>query len=242
MENSDYIDRYFNNELNASEKTQFEQKIIDNKDFAEEVAFYYSVWASAKNEVTEEKKKRFGEIYQNTAPNKTGIVKRISIYLSAAAAVVAVVLIVNVSMKPDSSQKLADQYIQEHLKTLGVSMSSRQDSIQVGLDLYNDGKLQQALGQFEAIIARDTVRSEAKKYAGIVSLQLRNYDKALAYFSQLENDISLFSNPAKLYKALTLMERNHAGDAEQAKALLRQVVQNNLDGKETAEEWLSKKW
>ena len=93
--------------------------------------------------------------------------------------------------------------------------------------------------QFEKIINADTANFDAKKNAGIVSLQLKNYDKALAYFTQIEND-PRFSNPAKLYKALTLMERNNAGDKEQAKELLQQIIQNNLDGKETAQQWFGK--
>jgi hypothetical protein len=242
MENIEYIERHFNNELSAEEKIQFEQKIIDDKDFAQEVAFYYSVHQAAKNEIAIEKKKRFKEIYaQNSSSQKPGVVRRMRIYAAAAAAILAIVFGLYLFNKSASPQQLANEYIKQNFQTLGVTMSSKQDSMQVGLSLHNNGKLPEALQQFEKIINTDTANFDAKKYAGIVSLQLKNYDKALAYFTQLETYSERFSNPAKLYKALTLMERNNAGDKEQAKELLQQIIQNNLEGKETAEQWL-RKW
>jgi tetratricopeptide (TPR) repeat protein len=119
-------------------------------------------------------------------------------------------------------------------------MSSRADSMQMGLKLYNEGKFPEALQQFETIIQSDTANFTAKKYAGIVSLRLREYDKALLYFKQLETYTDLYANPALFYQALTLMERNRTDDAAKAKQLLEQVVQNDLEGKEVAEEWLKK--
>jgi hypothetical protein len=37
------------------------------------------------------------------------------------------------------------------------------------------------------------------------------------------------------------MKRNRPGDKQAAKVLLEQVVQNDLEGKETAQKWL-KRW
>ena len=240
MENEDYIESYFNNDLPAAEKEQFEQKIITDPAFAEEVAFYYSAWQTAKNQLAEEKKKRFAEIYQkNTSIKKPGITIKLWKYAAAAAVVAGIIVGSYLYTKPVSPQQLADEYIQQHLQSLPIKMSSQGNSIQDGLNLYNEGKLPQALQRFEKIISADTSSLDAKKYAGIVSLQMKQYDKALTYFTQLENHPNLYSNPAKLLKAITLMERNGAGDAEQAKALLHQVMQNNLEGKETAQEWLS---
>ncbi|HEX4374915.1 MAG TPA: tetratricopeptide repeat protein [Puia sp.] len=241
MENLDYIESYFKNELSAGEKIQFEQKIINDKDFAEEVAFYYSAGQIIKDELNAEKKKRFKEIYQqkNIHDQSTGIVRKIWRFSAAAAAIIVIVFGWYFFSRPVSTQQLADKYIQQHFEKLDIVMSSKRDSMQVGLSLYNDGKLPEALQQFEKIINTNSESFEAKEYSGIVSLKLKNYDKALAYFSQIEND-SVFSNPAKMYKAITLMERNNAGDKEQAKELLQQIIQNNLEGKETAEQWLGK--
>ncbi|HLY71694.1 MAG TPA: hypothetical protein VKR53_18300 [Puia sp.] len=243
MGNLEYIESYFCNELSPGERVQFEQKIINDKVFAEEVAFYCSAKQMIKNELDSEKKEQFRKIYQQTNASHQSKINATKIWLlsASAAAIVAIVFGWYLFEKPVSTPQLADKYILEHFQTLGIRMSSRQDSLEIGEGLYNDGKFPEALQQFERIIKNNTESFEAKKYAGIVSLKLKNYDKALAYFSQIEND-SVFSNPAKIYKAITLMERNNAGDKEQAKELLHQIIQNNLDEKETAAEWLKKKW
>ena len=112
-----------------------------------------------------------------------------------------------------------------------------QDSMQVALKLYNEEKLTEALHEFQKIIESNPSNYLAIKNAGIVSLRLQHYDKALEYFKQLESH-KLFSNPALLYQAVTLMKRDHAGDAEAAKKLLQQVIDKDLEGKEEAKEWL----
>jgi tetratricopeptide (TPR) repeat protein len=114
------------------------------------------------------------------------------------------------------------------------------DSLQNGFRLYNGGQYDSALQQFESILQKDTGNYLSKKYLGIVYLTLGNYDKALLYFQQLENN-SRYSNPAIFYQALTLMKRSQPGDKQKAKQLLQKVVDNNLEEKETAQRWL-KKW
>ena len=42
--------------------------------------------------------------------------------------------------------------------------------------------------QFESMIQRDTGNYLLKNYIGIVYLRLGNYEKALQYFKQFEND------------------------------------------------------
>ena len=119
-------------------------------------------------------------------------------------------------------------------------MSGREDSLQSGLRLYNEAKFSEALQQFENIVKTDTSNFTAKKYTGLVYLRLRQYDKAITVFTQLQQYTSLYANPATFYLALTLMERNSAGDTTEAKKLLQQVVQNDLEGKEIAQQWLGK--
>ena len=121
-------------------------------------------------------------------------------------------------------------------------MGTETDSIQDGLRLYNENKLDSSLKLFESIIQRDTTDISAKRYAGIVYLRLGNYDKALEYFQELEKYTSLYTNPATFYHALTLMKRNQPGDKQQARQLLQQVVELHLENEEIAQQWLLKKW
>jgi tetratricopeptide (TPR) repeat protein len=242
MDNLDYIDSFFKNELLPGEATRFEQKIATDPAFAEEVAFYLSTLQASKEQADAVKKQRFREIYEKAGPSAhPGRLRKMVLYMAAAAALTGIVLGIYFFAEPVSRTQLADQYIGQHLQTLGVQMNGRSDSIQTGLRLYNDGKLDPALQQFETILRSDTSNFTAREYAGIVALRLKEYDKALRYFGELESYPGLYSNPALFYRALTLMERNGSGDKEQAKQILQKVVSDDLEGKETALEWL-KKW
>ncbi len=242
-----YIDAYFNQTLSAEEARQFEQRIMEDKNFAEEVAFYLSAKQVLKEEIMAEKKKRFRELVElNSSPlRKRQIAPVRKLWVYAAAAVVITCIFLGgyiLFVKPTSPSQMAKQYIEKNLENLPVTMSTEKDSLQDGLRLYNENQLDSSLKLFESLIRRDTANISAKKYAGIVYLRLGNYDKALAYFQELEKYTSLYSNPATFYHALTLMKRNQPGDKQQARQLLQQVAEQHLEYEETAQQWLLKKW
>jgi tetratricopeptide (TPR) repeat protein len=244
LDNLEYIETYFNEELSMERKKEFEQRIITDPMFAEEVAFYLSSKQVAAAEMRREREK-FKEIYQQHKQDnrinrsQPSLLRKLLPWAAVAAILAGIIFGWNTWFKPVSPNMLADKYMQENFQTLSVKMSSKQDSLQTGLGLYNEGRLEEALKQFENILLKDTSSVDAKKYAGIVSLRLGQYDKAINYFSQVENT-RLYANPGKFYHALTLMKRNYTDDKQKAKLLLNQVVQNNLEEKETAKYWLRK--
>jgi tetratricopeptide (TPR) repeat protein len=249
MDNSEYIENYFSGKPVPEEVQLFEKRIETDPDFAEEVAFYLSAHAVAREIAHSEKKQQFRDIYRKNQKvgnlpviktSNTPFIRKLVYYVAAAAAVAGIVFGIYTMNSAVSPAKLAAQYEKEHLQSLPVTMSGRSDSVQTGIRLYNEGKTNEALQQFEEIIQSDTSNFTAKKYAGLVCLRLKNYDKALDYFKALEAYNDLYSNPALFYQALTLMERNQSGDAAKTKLLLQQIVQNDLEGKETAQEWLKK--
>lgn len=241
MDNLEYIENYFKKDNTAEQKLQFENKILNDAGFADDVAFYISANGAMKQELYEEKKQRFREMYES---HKVIVmkprVKTLWKYLVAASVIVAAFLITwFLSSDGSSPHQLADNYIKQNFKTLNVTMGNS-DSLQRGISLFNSGKQNEALSVFGTLENNDASNSEATKYAGIVSLRLGNYDKALHYFSLLEADTALYSNPGKFYKAITLLERNKEGDKEQAKQLLQEVVDKDLEGKNEAEKWLKR--
>jgi len=247
MENYlEYIDAYFNNELKPEEARQFEQRITEHKGFADEVAFYLSTRQVLREEVIAEKKEWFRELAKhNSSSSKLrsiSPVRKLWAYAAAAAVITCIFLGGYILfVKPPSSAQMAKQYLEKNLQNLPVKMGTEKDSLQDGLRLYNKNELDSSLKLFESIVQKDTANISAKEYAGIVYLRLGDYDKALAYFQQLEK-YSLASNPAIFYQALTLLKRNHPGDKQKARQLLQQVVEQHLKYEEIAQQWLDKKW
>jgi len=245
LDNLTYIEAYCNKELSPEEKKEFEQRIISDPVFAEEMAFYLSSLEAAAAEMTKEKE-RFKIVYQQYQQGEQSVrpqrslVRKLIPWAAVAAVLAGIIFSWNSLFTPATPNQLADKFVQENFQTLSVTMGNREDSLQSGLGLFNEGRLEEALKQFESLAIRDTSSVEAKKYAGIVSLRLGQYDKAIHYFSQFENDTRLYVNPGKFFHALTLLKRNGPDDKQAARMLLEQVVQNDLEGKATARKWLEK--
>jgi hypothetical protein len=241
MDNMEYIESYFKGNNTSEQKLQFEDKILNDAGFAKEVAFYISATGVISQALNEDKKQRFREIYEgNKVIAMKPRVRTLWKYMAAASVIIAAFLLTwFFSVNRSSPHQLADKYVQQNFKTLNVKMGN-DDSLQVGISLFNSGKLDEASSVFETLENNDTSNSEAIKYAGIVSLRLGNYGKAVKYFSLLEADTALYSNPGKFYKAITLLERNREGDKETAKQLLQEVVDRDLEGKNEAEKWIEK--
>jgi tetratricopeptide (TPR) repeat protein len=240
MDNLDYIENYFTNNPGPELTREFEERIKTDPGFAEEVAFYMAAQEVSKEASGLEKKQRFKETYQKNRVVRYVPVKKLVYYLATAAVVSGLIFGTYTFFRPVSPQQLAGQYEKEQLQTLPVTMSGRSDSLQTGLRLYNDGKYSEALAQFENILRSDTSNFTAKKYAGISALRLKEYDRALSYFEQMATHQGLYSNPAQILQAVTLMERNQPRDDAKAKQLLHDIVANDLEGKEFAQEWLRK--
>ena len=55
MNDLEYIDNYFGNQLNAADKLAFEQRLANDAAFAEDVAFYANTKAIEREKVLKEK-------------------------------------------------------------------------------------------------------------------------------------------------------------------------------------------
>lgn len=240
MDNLDYIDSYFGEEFLPEEASRFEQRIQEDPAFAEEVSYYLSARVAYKEANVEERKARFRQLYleKERRPKVRRLNPRVIIGV-AAAVLVAVVLSWLLLHRSADAPTLADRYIRQNLGALPQKMGG-QDRMQTGITLYNAGSFSDALKQFENVLLADSVNPTALLDAGIVSLRMRNYDKALDYFIRMQNHTDPRVSPALFYQALTLMMRNRTGDSDLAKEQLTRIVRDDLNMKENARELLGK--
>lgn len=247
MSSLEYIDSYFNGDLGPEEKKVFDNRISNDEAFAEEVAFYLSTIQAARNELADDKKRRFREIYNEKPAATVRPLFTIWKYAAAATAIIAIVLGVYNFVQPASSQQLATRYIENNLSTINVTMGTTADKLQEGKELYNQGKYKAALEQFELAlkdlqhdtsgqrIATTTYSGDAAhQLAGMAALKSGLFDSAISHFSILESNTRLYVNYGKFYHALTLLKRNQPGDKAHGRKLLEEVISKGLAGKEDA--------
>jgi len=237
MDSLEYIDNYFKGALLPEQARQIEQRIEEDPAFAEEVAFYLSALQAAKDQLAKDKKEQFRKLYQESTESRrpAPVVKRMWVnYLAAAAVITAFMIGGYLYLQPSNSpQRMADQYEAQHLQKLGMSMGTAADSLETGKNLYNNGKLTEALRYFEPVAIAHKADYSGKELAGLTYYRLGQYDKAIQYFKQVEG-YTLYSNNSYFYHALALIKRNKPGDISGAKQLLQQVVDNNYGEKEAA--------
>jgi len=240
---NEYIDQYFSGSMPAEEKQIFEKRIQSDESFAEDVAFYVSAMAVARESGEAERKEKLRELYEVKTEQKDGKIINLG-WLKPVMSAAAVLLIFFLGwtffLKPASVQQLADEYIKNKFSEQPVQMGKSEDSIEIALGMFNKSEFEEAGKLADKMLISNPADPDALKLTGIVSLRLGNYDKALISFQKIADQPGLFSNMGLFYKAITLMKRDRSGDRENAKQLLKKVVEQKLGGNEIAEEWLNK--
>ncbi|HEY2727276.1 MAG TPA: hypothetical protein VGI61_08895 [Parafilimonas sp.] len=243
METIEYIDSYFQQTMNADERKVFEKRCEEDNLFAQEVAFYLMTLESLREELLQQKQttwrsKSLIEDLPFIPTLKKSFTSRWIAYAAAACLVLAAsVYFFETNPSP---KKLAENYIKTNYSNLSLTMDASRDSLQSGIDAYNNKEYDKALRLFKSIEKNDAQNSDAKKYAGITYMQKEEYDSALQQFDMLSNMKGLFSNSGDFLKAVALMGRNKPGDKDKAKMLLRKVLSEKEEGSEKAAEWEKK--
>jgi tetratricopeptide (TPR) repeat protein len=232
--NQDYIEQFLKGELSPEQIRDIDNRIVNDPEFASEMAFHISSIQALRTEANQQFKQRFRTIYSQ----RTKVVRPAWTYAAAAAVLVCVFVGAFYFISKPSATELADNYINANLSSLGVTMNSGADSMQTAIALYNDGKFPEAQNHFESIVRRAPENYKAIEYCGIVSLRLENYDKALQYFDSLSNATQLYANPGRFYYSLTLLKRNRPGDVKSAKSILQQIVNTQGTNHRAANELL----
>jgi tetratricopeptide (TPR) repeat protein len=235
------IDDYFTGQLTPDQRTAFENALRTDAELAKTTAFY----VAAKRTAAEiSRADRVAEFVVRRPAQQT---RRVGQFSWVAAA--SVLLVIGLGLgwfflsrsnnNNQTAQQMADAYIAKNLTELPVTMSANTaDSLQTGVNLFNSNKLPEAGAIFTAIYRADTANDTALKYAGIVSLRLKNYDKAIEQFHTLGQRTDLMVNPGLFYEALARIARDQPNDKQTVQNLLETVISRNLAGKSDAEKLL----
>ena len=246
METIEYIDSYFKQTMDAGERHVFEKRCEEDDAFAQDVAFYMMARESLREELLQQKQSAWRT--KNTKniidelPFIPTLKKSLTSRWIAYAAAACLVLAASVYFfeANTSPKKLAENYIRTNYSNLSQTMDASHDSLQTGIEAYNNKQYDSALQLFLGVQKNDPLNSDAKKYAGLAYLQKNYYDSALQQFDELANMKGLFGNPGDFLKAVTLIERDKPGDKEMAEKLLQKVVAKKEEGSNKAAEWQKK--
>jgi tetratricopeptide (TPR) repeat protein len=230
------IEKYFDNKLSLAEREVFENQIVTDSVFAHEVAFYLQANSVSKDLAERQRRQEFEVLRKKLSKPTNNNIKPL-FWLSglAASLILGFGLWGFMGSNSKSIDSLADSYIQQHFENLPVKMDGTQDSLQMGLRLFNDHKIKDSQQIFEYIYKRENKNSEALRYAGITALRLNEFDKAINYFQILSQQKGLYANPGLFYEAITLLKQSPE-NKEKAIGIFKEVISENLEGSEDAKQ------
>jgi len=223
------IESFFNNELNAQERQEFEKRCETDPVFAETVALYVK---AKYGFIKIQRNQRKAEFEQLRKKNKITRLK--PAYWMAAVAAICLAVFSWLYFAKQDLTKLADAYVKENFMTLSTTMSADKETFKHAVSLFNQGELEKASAIFDSLAEYNN--PEALKYAGITYLRLQKYELALEYFDILQKQ-NLQSNPGAFYKAITLLIRNQGNDLIEAQNLLTKVKKQKTEGWQAIEKW-----
>ncbi|GAB3515662.1 tetratricopeptide repeat protein [Emticicia fontis] len=226
------IESFFNDELSAQARQEFEKRCSTDPAFAETVAAYVKAKYASKKLHWQERKADFEELRKKPKPSM--VVKPVFRYWIAAVAAVCIAILSWLYLREPDLTKLANAYVDENFQVLGTTMSADKNTFKQAIALFNKGELAEAAKMFDSLAEYNN--PEALKYAGISYLRLGNYTLALEHFETLQKQ-NLQSNPGTFYKALTLLQRNQNNDLTEAKKLLEKVKNEKSEGWQEIEKW-----
>jgi tetratricopeptide (TPR) repeat protein len=239
MNDLELIENYVNGQLSADERARFETALRTDPAVADALAFYVLAKQAAKNEARAERLAELDALRRQPAKGLLSV----PMQWAAAASVVLVIGLGWYFLRDSTSgggnaTELADAYVTENFNQLSTTMGGEADSLKTGVGLFNENKLTEAEAIFESVLERQPTNDRALKYTGIVALRQGNYDEAIDRFHRLSERTDLFSNPGAFYEALARIKRSGPMDKSQAKKLLEEVINKNLEGKGEAEKLL----
>lgn len=234
------VDDFFEKRLSEKEKERFESDLKSDPELRQSVAFFLATKRAAALEAKSQQLTSRHQEWQQ-AGHMVSNRPVVRLWFTAAAAImimtIGLVWYLFFAQTQDLKQ-MATMYTETNFTTLSMTMGGKEDSLKLATELFNKGEYRQAATVCDAILKMDPKNAGAKKIAGIVSLRLHEYDKAIAYFHELGQQEYLQDNPGKFYEAIALIQRDLPLDKNKAESLLHEVIKGNLEGREQAQEWL----
>lgn len=257
-ESLEYIEAYFEKELDEAGMQEFERQCEQDEDFARDVALYITTREAMKLALAEQKKEQWrslsGERRANRqeaatapagapamqqesplsvapAPVKKMTVRRWWPY-AAAASVLLFAAVYYSNPERSLRQQLATN-IADELQPASPKMGPS-DTLEKAKTAYKNKEYNLALQLYGSLLQTDPTHDQALLGKGRTFLIQKNYDSALHYFNKM-TALQLHSNSGFYDAALTLLERNQKGDREKATRLLQKVVTDSLEGNKQAQ-------
>lgn len=242
MDKEEQIDKYLKGELTEKERKDFEHKIGEDSELAEEFNFQQSMVEGVKDVFRDEMLMHFDDLEKQiakspkTVQKSKGKIRRLVIGVISLAASVLLIIFVWITNKPNTEQLFADNYTTypNYVSNVERSNPTVKDLYATAFQQYEKGEYTKAIQDFEAILAIDKEDSIVEFYLGLAYLENKDAAQALEYLNASKQaSAHRFVDPALWYAALAELQ---LGQTEAAKTDLEVLMNKEGSYQQKAQE------
>ena len=211
------IELYHEDKMNEEERAAFELALKNSQELREELELYLKVRNGLEALGEEKRLKSKLKEADGELDNKRKI--GLWIPMGIAASVIGAIIVLYNVLQPSNDYKAISSKYYVADSGLPVFMGEN-DGVQFGhaMQLYKDGKYQDALSEFVKLNSSDTVTY----YVGLCKLNTEQ-NSTQEFLSVFRNSKSIFQEKAGYYEALALLK---SGDVATAKQFVDEISKN----------------
>jgi tetratricopeptide (TPR) repeat protein len=158
--------------------------------------------------------------------SNSGILKtNLRFYISAAAVILIACTAALIMFRKSDSEKLFDEYFKPYPNTVPMVRGEDNDfDLKAAMILYNSGNYEQAISEFDKIIASENKNETALFYKGVSFLSIDNPEKAEISFRRVITFRGKLKDQAEWYLALSFLLND---EINKARELLTKITAEN---------------
>ena len=227
--NSDLIDRYLKNQMEDSERLNFEEKMASDPELANEVSLQKSILNGIDFHFDQELKQKLQkEEAQFEGPAENG--KKINLWIGLAIAAVVVIAFFAYILAGSQQPAYDELYYSHYSPYPNITDPIARDDIndaQSPMQLYESGDFQNAAGLLAEQLAQNPDDPQIKFYYAQAILANDEFNEAYEIFETLASDTThAFTGPALWYQSLIDIKENRI---DRAKSILQQLIKYHRD-------------
>jgi tetratricopeptide (TPR) repeat protein len=226
MKNSEKIEKYLENELNETERSDFETEMRSEKKLSAEVNLHKKVEAFLSDRDSILLNEKLNAIYDKEFGNKKSPLRIISSNWAKIAAVLAIGLLIGgIIFWKTHSLSNAEIYAQ-YAQLYDIGINVRGDSVsklQTAYEKYDQRKFSEAIRLFESDASGNALNYGSRLCLGISYTELNQFEKAEQYFKSIIGNEPIYEQQAYWYLALMKLK---AGQKAEAKQIFQKISKN----------------
>jgi len=212
------IENYIEGKLDQAEKLEFDEMLLNNKDFPAEIKLHKEVNDAIKDDELYLFREKVNQVLHDNI-KKTFILTAFSRKFIKYPVAASIVLLIGISLWQilsfNSPKELFSNYYEAYQPDISTrSVTTTNDKIQLSCILYQDGDYKKSFDVLQSYLSKNPDNQICSFYLSLNAIELDKYDIAISGLKKIERDATTpIALHARWYLALTYLKINNTAEA-----------------------------